>query len=353
MNLNATFQKKPPLREVSLLFRFMSTLLQAGLPLTRAIDFSRIQAKTPILKEAFGTILSDIHSGHHLSESFAKFPNLFSELMIQMIVVGENSGTLPDMLFKINRFLEKRLQTRSSIKSALAYPMILLFVCISVVVFMLVSAVPKLSEIFENIGAELPPITRFFVSFSDFLMSYGLPLAVLLIAAGVGIRVWMATKAGSLIWDRLKLHIFFFGPLMEKSAASLFASTFSILLTGGVSMLKSLEITASAAENTYIRQNLLQVKNAVENGDTLHEAIGKAGLFNETVRAMVAVGEESGGLDRMLLHVQDIYDQEVEVTIQTFTKLIEPIMILSMTVIVGFIAAAILIPIADLSTAVG
>lgn len=340
------------LREIALFFRFLSTLLEAGLPLTRALHFGHLQAKSPLLKQTIASIINDIDSGRHLSEALARFPQFFSELVVQMIVVGENSGELANMTAKINGFMENRLENRANLKSAMAYPAILLISCIGVVFFMLTSAVPQLAAIFENMGAQLPGITVFFLNLGKFLNVWGWIIGLGMVIGAAGFYLWSITEEGTVTWDRWKLHIPFFGTLTEKIAASQFASTLSILLAGGVSTLKSLEVTAFAAENTHVRRQLFFIRSQVAEGESLTNALKSANLFSDVVFAMVAVGEESGELDRMLLHVQAIYDQEVDIATKTFTRLIEPVMILAMTGIVGIIAASILIPLADLSSAI-
>ena len=352
ITLSQRFQKIP-LGELAVLFKFMSTLLDAGLPLTRALHFASIQAKSVLLKETMTKITTDIESGSHLSEALSKFPHFFEELVVQMIVVGENSGDLADMLGKVNRHLERRLETRSNLKAALAYPAMLLLACIGVVVFMLTSAVPQLASIFEGMGAELPGITLFFLHLGKFLNTWGWLLGILVIALIGGFQLWTYSDSGKIVWDKLKLEIPFFGDLMRKSAAAQFASTLAILLSGGVATLKSLEVTALAADNVHVRHQLFLIRERVATGEALNEALKAGGLFSDVVYAMTAIGEESGTLDKMLTHVRDIYEQEVELATKTFTRLIEPIMIISMTGIVGVIAASILLPLADLSSAVG
>ncbi len=341
-----------PLRDIALLFRFLSTLVEAGLPLTRCLNFARMQSRSELLKEVLGDILSSVQSGNHLSTAIAKFPRFFPELIVQMIVVGENSGELGEMFLKISQFLEKRLENRSNIKSAMTYPAFLFVACMGAIAFMLTSAVPKLANIFDGLGAELPAITQFFLDFGVFLSHWGLIILGALIAAVVGFRFFIATEHGRQVWDKVKLHIPFFGGLMDKSAAAQFASTLSILSSSGVDLLKSLEITGRTVDNAHLREQLVHIRQAVANGSSLHQAIADSKSFSDVVTAMVAVGEESGELDRMLTHVRDIYEQEVDLAIKTFTKLIEPIMIVSMTGIVGVIAASILIPLADISSAI-
>ena len=338
ITLSQRFQKIP-LGELAVLFKFMSTLLDAGLPLTRALHFASIQAKSVLLKETMTKITTDIESGSHLSEALSKFPHFFEELVVQMIVVGENSGDLADMLGKVNRHLERRLETRSNLKAALAYPALLLLV-----------AGQRDSQ---GMGAELPGITLFFLHLGKFLNTWGWLLGILVIALIGGFQLWTYSDSGKIVWDKLKLEIPFFGDLMRKSAAAQFASTLAILLSGGVATLKSLEVTALAADNVHVRHQLFLIRERVATGEALNEALKAGGLFSDVVYAMTAIGEESGTLDKMLTHVRDIYEQEVELATKTFTRLIEPIMIISMTGIVGVIAASILLPLADLSSAVG
>lgn len=347
-----SFNRGAPLREIAMIFKFLGTLIQAGLPLTRALSFSSMQAKNVTLKHAIEVVLEDIRSGSHFSESIGKFPHLFSPLMVQMLVVGENSGDLSGMLFKIHHFLEDRLEKRGNILSALAYPMLLVIACIGVVVFMLTNAVPKLASIFDGLGAELPPITKACLASGNFLSSYGIFIVAGLVMLGILMNLWVATDSGKTSWNKIKLHIPFFGSLLEKTAAAQFASTLAILVSGGVPMLRSLEITASAIDNIHIRRRLEAVRNEVAIGNTLHDALKKDATFNEVVCAMVAIGEESGELDKMLMHINDIYEQEIKLAMNMFTKLIEPVLILAMTGIVGLIAASIMVPLADLSSAI-
>lgn len=342
-----------PLRDIGLLFKFMATLLEAGLPLTRALDFAKLRSKHPLVRKTVAEMLEDIRAGHHLSEALAKHPQFFSDLMIQMVVVGESSGELSGMLVKVNQFIERKLETRSGIKSALAYPAVLMLACIGVVIYMLTAVVPKLANVFDGLGAELPAITVFFLKMGTFMTQWGIFIAILFAAAIVAFNLWTFTERGKIQWDHWKLKIPFFGTLLEKTAAAQFASTLAILVSGGVALLKSLEVTAYAADNVHVRKRLLAIRDRVSTGESLTNALKDAHLFSDVVFAMVAVGEESGELDKMLVHIRDIYEQEVDITIKTFTKLIEPIMILVMTGIVGLIAASVMVPLADLSTTMG
>lgn len=352
MSLKKRFQRIP-LRDIALLFKFMATLLEAGLPLTRALDFAKLRSKHPLVRATVATMLADIEAGHHLSEALAKHPQFFSDLMIQMVVVGESSGELAGMLAKINQFVERKIETHAGLKAAMAYPAVLMVACVGVVIFMLTSAVPKLAEVFEGLGTDLPGITVLFLNLGKFLTSWGWLVALLVAAVVVAFRFWTFTERGKVQWDCWKLKIPFFGALMEKTAAAQFSSTLAILVSGGVALLKSLEVTACAADNVHVRKRLLMIRNQVSSGESLANALKQANLFSDVVFAMVAVGEESGELDKMLYHVRDIYEQEVDLAIKTFTKLVEPIMILVMTGIVGLIAASIMVPLADLSTTMG
>ncbi len=328
------------------------TMLNAGLPLLRSLKLLERQTKSEKLRRIITEVHDRVEEGNSFSDSLRRHPEAFSDLFVQMVSVGETSGVLDEMVGRLAKYLDRQVERRSQLISALSYPILLATACIGVVGFLLAFVFPRLLVVFEDIGASLPLVTKMMIHLSGFVRGYGLIGLIVAIAAVMGLRVWSMTEKGRLSVDRVKLNLPLFGDLISKMAMSRFAQTFSIMITGGVPILTSLNVVKDTISNAVISKIIGNATENVAEGETLAKPLGEGKFIPEMVVNMVAVGEETGTLGDMLVKVSEFYDREVDNSIKTVTKMVEPLLLIFMALIVGLMAASIFLPIADITTAV-
>ncbi len=344
--------KKVTRLQVLLFTRAMSDLLDAGLPMDRAFSVLLDQADTAPLKQMLNSMQGDIRAGQPLSDALRKFPREFPDLYSNMVKAGEVSGQLSGVMTRLAEFLEKEQVRRSQIMSALTYPAVLIFVAVSAVIFLMTFAIPRLAPVFKDMGADLPLPTTILMGVSGFIGKFWW-LILLGIIAGVGtFRTWVGTRAGRYSFDSMRLNLPPFGALVQKIVAARLVRTLGTLLGGGVPILEAMDISASAVGNMVATEAILTVRGAVRQGETLHEAMDKAGNFLPVVTHMTAVGEETGRLPQMLIRTAETLDFEVDSALRRLTSLVEPIVVLFMGVFIGFIVLSILLPIFQISSLV-
>lgn len=344
--------KKVTRIQVLLFTREMADLLDAGLPMDRAFSVLLDQADSPPLRHMLNTMQGEIRAGTPLSDALRKFPREFSDLYCNMVKAGEVSGQLSGVMTRLAEFLEKEAVRRSQIMSALTYPSVLIFVAISAVIFLMTFAIPRLTPVFKDMGADLPAPTVVLMSTSKFIGSFWWLIILGIIGAILLFRAWVATRAGRYSFDRMRLYTPPFGTLVQKIVAARLVRTLGTLLGGGVPILEAMDISASAVGNLVATEAILTVRGSVRHGETLHEAMDKAGNFLPVVTHMTAVGEETGRLPQMLIRTAETLDFEVDSAMRRLTSLVEPLVVLFMGVFIGFIVLSILLPIFQISSLV-
>lgn len=344
--------KKISRLQVLLFTREMSDLLDAGLPMDRAFSVLIDQTEQPGMHAMLTTMQGDIRAGQPLSAALLKFPRDFAPLYANMIRAGEVSGELPAVMTRLADFLEKEQIRRSQIIGVLTYPMVLVSVAVLAVIFLLTFVIPKLKTVFVEIGAELPLPTRMLLGVSTVIGSYWWLLLLLGAGGTFAFRAWLQTEAGRRTFDGFKLHLPLFGVLTQKISAARFVRTLGTLLGGGVPILESLDISASAVGNTVATEAILNARGGVRQGETLHEAMERSDIFLPVVKHMTAVGEETGRLPAMLVRTADTLDFEVDNAMRRLTSLVEPLVVLLMGGFVGFVVLSILLPIMQINTLV-
>lgn len=332
--------------------RQLATLIDAGLPIIRSLNILKEQVESVIFKEKITQIAKDIESGLTLSDSFAKHPKIFDKLYVNMIRAGEMGGVLEIVLNKIATFLEKRQAMISKVRSAMMYPVVVLFLAIVIVGFILIKIMPKFAAIFTDLGATLPAPTAFLLYCSDLLIHKSLFVIAGVIVFVVVVQQIKKTEKGKYYWDVMALKIPVFGTLNKKSAVARFASTLSTLITAGVPILQALDITRDSSGNEVLARAMVKVYNSVKDGETIHEPLSQCKIFPPIVYHMVAVGEETGAIDQMLAKVAEAYEREVEDMVDGLTALLEPLLIVSLGVMVGGIVVALYLPLFKLPSAV-
>jgi type II secretory pathway component PulF len=323
----------------------MADLAAAGLPLDRVLRVVAEQSENPTLSEIAASVLKDVQSGLPVSDSLAKHPKYFPVVYTQTLKAGEASGQFPEVAGRLADLQEKEVARRSQIISALIYPAILAATAVGVVIFLLTFVVPRLSGIFADLGNDLPVTTKILLATTGFLTNNGLFILGGMIVAFFAYRAWVATEAGELTRDTWIMRMPTVGPVIQKATVSRFSRVLGTLVYGGVPILEALELSGMAAGNKLFLQSSRKVEEEVREGRSIAEAMRDAGAFPPVLTNMVAVGEETGDLPKMLGRVSDSLDFEVDNGVRRLTALVEPIIVLGMGAFVGFVVLSVLLPI--------
>ncbi len=339
-------------RDVVIFTRQFATMINAGLPLVQALDILAQQTENKFLADVTRAVVYDVESGHTLADALRKHPKAFSDLYVNMVAAGEAGGILDTILLRLAQFLEKNDAIVRKVKGAMVYPAVIFSVAGIAVSVLLIFVIPTFQSMFASAGIQLPLPTRIVIGLSSLLKHYW--WAMILAAGGVvfGIRRYYTTPAGKLMIDSLLLKMPVLGDLLRKSAVSRFTRTLGTLISSGVSILDGLEITARTAGNMVIHNAVMDSRASIAGGETISAPLAKSKVFPPMVISMIAVGEQTGGLDEMLSKIADFYDEEVDAAVSTLLSLMEPIMIVVLGVIVGGMVVAMYLPIFDMVNAV-
>lgn len=346
-------QRRVPVTELASATRQLATLLGAGIPLDEAMATIADQQEHAALIKAFNQTREELLQGQALHQGLALHPRIFSNLYVNMVKVGESSGTLDQVMHRLADFLEEQARLKSRIQSAMAYPLLMAIIGSGVLFFLLTFVVPKVTRMLEDIGQELPLATRALIGLSEFLSSYWWLLALVAVALLLSFRHYLRTEEGKFQFDRRKLSIPLFGKLNLLLATARLTRTLATLLKSGVPLLAALEIVQNLMPNRVLKKVLDDTITSVREGESLAQPLLRAGVFPKMVSQMAAVGEKSGELEEMLFKVADTYEHQVDANINALLSLLEPAMILLMGVVVGFIVLAILLPIFQASQGIG
>jgi type IV pilus assembly protein PilC len=343
----ATFgsRKAPSRQELALFTRRLADLSQAGLPLDRVLQVVAEQSESVVLKEVSEQTLEDVRAGMQVSQALAKHPKYFNEVFTQTLRAGEASGQFPEVAGRLADFQEKEVARRSQITSALVYPAILAFTAVFVVLFLLLFVVPKLSGVFKDLGNNLPVTTKMLLSSTDFITQNWVLMLVLIVGTTVAIKGWLATPGGAFLRDKFLLRAPLVGPVVLKATISRFARVLGTLVYGGVPILEALDIAGLSAGNRVFHTSAQKVSEEVRDGRPIAESMRDTGVFPPVLTHMVAIGEETGDLPRMLGRVSDSLDFEVDTGMRRLVSLVEPVIVLTMGTFVGFVVLSVLLPI--------
>jgi general secretion pathway protein F len=322
--------------------RDLANLISAGLPLDRAFELLTSLAESPPLAALMQDLRDRVRGGRALSQALAEHPKHFDRLYVNMVRAGEASGTLGPVLQRISEFQERSEELRSTVKSALIYPFVLVGVAIAAVAVMLFYVVPKFGSAFKQFGKALPPATEKLLSLSQFLREDGWMILVGIIAIFILVRGRMRTPDGQMKWHLRKLTMPVIGELFQKIEVARLTRTLGTLLGNGVSLLPALTIVKDTVDNRALAQSLEGVLVRLKEGHGFSRPLMETGLYPKLAVHMVAVGEETGKLDTMLIKVADVYDREVTTSLKRALGLLEPILILSLAVVVGIIIYALM-----------
>jgi type IV pilus assembly protein PilC len=339
-------------RDVVIFTRQFSTMINSGLPLVQALTILAEQTDNKALAEVTKKVVFDVESGNTVADALSKHPRAFTNLYVNMVAAGEAGGILDTILLRLATFLEKNDALVRKVKGAMIYPAVIMSVAGIAVVTLLIFVIPVFAGMFASAGQALPLPTRIVIGASGFLKHYWWIIGATLIIGGYSLNKYYATSNGKLAIDRLMLHAPVLGDVLRKSAVSRFTRTLGTLISSGVSILEGLEITAKTAGNRVIQDAIMQSRSSIAGGDTIAQPLQKSKVFPPMVISMIAVGEQTGGLDEMLSKIADFYDEEVDAAVSNLLSLLEPIMIVFLGVVVGGMVVAMYLPIFDMVNAV-
>lgn len=342
----ATFRsRKVRADEIVIFTRQLATMVEAGIPIIQGLDALQEQVTHPLFKKVLLNVRDDIQHGTSLSAAFAKHPNVFDVLFVNMVKVGETGGVLSAVLDRISLYLEKTLRLKRKVKSALIYPAVVVTMAIIITIVLLVKVVPTFAGIYASFNRDLPVMTQMLINISEGLKKYLLWLIGGVVAIGIAIKQWHGTEKGALVIDRSLLRIPIFGELMRKVSISRFSRTLATLIQSGVPILESLEIVGKTIGNRVLELVIEDVKNSVREGESLSGPLAKGGVFPPMVTRMIAIGEKSGQMEKMLLKIAEFYDDQVDAAVEGLTSIIEPLIIGFLGIVIGFIVIALFLPI--------
>jgi len=330
--------------------RQLATLLDAGLPLLRAIEVMIRQEKNARFKGVLEQIADQVKSGNSFSDGLSQHPKIFDRLFVNMVRAGEAGGVLDVVLSRLAGFMEKALRTKKKVKAAMVYPIVVVGVAVSIVALLMVVVVPKFQAIFDDMleGAALPGPTQLVVGVSNFMRDNIILTVIIVVIGFFGLKFFLKTPFGSKMFNWLSINTPKVGDLVRKVNIARITRTFGTLLSSGVPILQSITITKDITGNKYYEDALTRIHDSVRDGESLAAPMGRESVFPNMVTSMVDVGEETGELAEMLNRVADNYDEDVDNAVNGITSIIEPVMIVFLAVVVGFIVIALFLPIVEI-----
>lgn len=337
-------KKKVTLKDLMVFSRQLAMMIDAGLPIMRALTILSEQTENKSFAQIIDEVRGDVSAGQTISEALEKHPQIFSSLFISMVKSGEIGGVLDKVLLRLATVMEKDSELRGKVKSALAYPTVISVFAILVVTGMIWKVVPIFQGMFEQLGGELPALTKLLVAMSNVLQSYWFIIFPAIFGTFYGLRIYKKTEEGRKTFDRLALKVKIIGPLLQKVAISRLTRTLGTLVSSGVPIIQAIEITGKASGNYVIEEAMEKVKQSVKGGDPIAKPLAGMAVFPPMVTQMIAVGEETGSLDAMLEKVADFYDTEVEAAIEALTSLIEPLIMVVLGGVIGVIMLGLYMP---------
>lgn len=322
----------------------MAVMIRAGLPLIEVLDILAEQTERASLAAIVRKIEKDVEAGESLTEAMVKHPNVFDTFFLSMIRAGEASGMLDSILEQVAVYMERTASLQRKIKMATMYPATVSFIATSITIFLLLKVVPVFRDIFVDLGGDLPLPTRIVLACSDFIKAKWWLLLMILLGLYIFLWQYGKTKQGRLVLDTLKLKLPIFGPLFLKTAVARFTRTLGTLIRSGVNILYALDIVAKTAGNARIEQAVYRTKASIQSGESLTKPLVESGVFPAMVTRMIDVGEKTGALEGMLTKIADFYEDQVNSAVAGLTSLIEPLLIVFLGVVVGFIVIAMFMP---------
>ncbi len=346
-NIKLNFNWRVKLKDLSVFCRQFYTMLNAGVPILTCLEILSSEIEKEKLREAIREVYEDLEKGGILSDAMRKHEEVFPELLVSLVASGEVSGNLDEIMLRMATHYEKENKINNKVQSALIYPIILGLVSIGAVVFILTYVMPTFMEIFKQTGTVLPWSTRFLLGLSSWIVNYWYYIIIVIGLGAFGLNIFLKNDQGILISSNLKLKLPVLKKLSQAIIVSRFTRTLSTLIASGLSLVEGLEIVSKVTGNKIAETELLKISGKVMRGESLNSSMRDSGIFPPMLYSMVKIGEETGALDDILNKTADFYDDELESIIQTSVALMEPILIVIMGLVIGFIVASIMIPMFD------
>lgn len=335
--------------------RQFGTMINAGLPLIQCLDILSTQSENKVLRETVGDVKNSVEAGSTFSDALKRHPKVFDDLYVNMIHAGEVGGLLDTILTRLAKHIEKAMKLKGQIKSAMVYPTAIVGVAVVIIGVLMVWVIPVFAQMFTEMSGGkvgLPGPTQIVINVSNFFQSYWYAMGGAMVAAVIAIKRYYATVNGRVVIDRLLLKMPIVGDLIRKASVAKFTRTLGTLITSGVPLLEGLSICAKTSGNKVIEEALMNARVSISGGKTISEPLAKCNVFPKMVTHMIAVGESTGALDAMLGKIADFYEDEVDQAVETLTSLLEPIMMVVLGTIIGFIVIAMYLPIFTMASAI-
>jgi type IV pilus assembly protein PilC len=355
-NVNLSFGSGLTDKDLVVFTRQFGTMINAGLPLVQCLEILSTQSENKVLRETIGEVKTQVEAGSTFSDALRRHPKVFDDLYVNLVHAGEVGGLLDTILTRLAKYIEKAMKLKGQIKSAMIYPAAILGVAVVVIAVLMIWVIPIFAKMFNELSGGkmgLPGPTQLVIDISNVFTSYWW---VMLIGIGVitfGIKKYYSTPQGRLVIDKLLLKSPVFGDLIRKASVAKFTRTLGTLLASGVPLLDGMTICAKTAGNKVIEETLINARASISGGKTIADPLAASGVFPKMVTHMIAVGESTGALDAMLGKIADFYEDEVDQAVASLTSLLEPIMMVFLGIVIGFIVIAMYLPIFKMSDAIG
>jgi len=340
-------------RSLAVFTRQFSTMLNAGLPLLTCLEILAKQTESQGLRTVLNEVRGDVEGGLSLADALRRQPKVFDNLYVNMVESGETGGALDVILARLANYLEKSVALARKVRGAMIYPAIISLVAAGAISVMLLFVIPIFAKMYEGAGSKLPGMTQFVMGLSKFLRIGFIPVVIGVTLLVTIIRRWYKTESGAKAMDPIFLKMPVMGDLIKKQAIARFSRTLSTLLSSGVPIIDALEITAKSAGNWVIEDAILKARISIKGGENIADPLAKTHVFPPMVTQMIAIGEASGGLDEMLAKVADFYDEEVDQAVENLTSALEPVIMVFLGGIVGFLVISMYLPIFKLAGTIG
>src|SRR5271169_5700994 len=340
-----TFGGSVTSKELAVFTRQFSVMIDAGLPLVQCLEILASQQENKTFQKVLSGTRASVEGGSTLSAAMKQYPKVFDPLYSNMVEAGETGGILDTILQRLSTYIEKNVKLKSAVKSALIYPVGVITVAGGVITLLLWKVVPIFATLFAGLGVDLPLPTKIVIGLSNFIGSiFGLLIVVGFVASIIGLKIWYGTPQGRFVLDTITLKLPILGMVMRKIAVARFTRTLGTLISSGVPILESLDITAKTSGNAVVEKALFQVRKALEEGKSLTEPLKESGVFPGMVTQMIAVGEQTGAMDAMLSKIADFYEEEVDSAVKDLLTALEPIMIVFLGLVVGGVVISMYLP---------
>jgi MSHA biogenesis protein MshG len=352
IDVSRWFRPGVKLDELVILCRQLHTLLKAGVPILRGFNSLVETTRNPTLASALQAVSGDLQSGRELNVALARFPEIFSPLFISLVRVGENTGRLDEAFLQLAGYLELEKETRDRVKNATRYPIIVLGAIVLAMVIINIWVIPAFATAFAKFNAELPWATRILLAVSDFTVKWWPAMFLGAVAAVFAARLWVKTERGEYVWSRYTLKMPLVGDILMKATLGRFARSLGVALKSGVPLVQALTVIAGVVNNAFVSERILSMRDGIQSGDSIARTAAATGLFTPLVMQMIAIGEETGAVDDLLLETAEHYEREVKYELTRLADAIEPIIIVIIGIMVLILALGVFLPMWDLSTAI-